>query len=117
MAVPLGVVHSAGHHRIEQGGEVVRIHLRVAGHHRHGVDSLIPAPFVSRGDGAADALVGLVLYKVQPIAKLRLVATRNVGRAVLAAIVDHHDVVHVLWHRLDYAPDQDLFVVRRHHDG
>ena len=112
-AVGLGVVALAGGDALDQGGEVVGIHLVVRGHDARDVDRVVARVLVAGDDGGADAGVHLVPEHLD--ARVGLGGATH-GR-VLGAVVDDDDPVdergdaaHGLGHEL-------LLVVGRDDDG
>ncbi len=91
-AVALGVVGVAVDHRVEQPRQVGRVHLPVAGHHRHDLGAELEGCRVAAGDGRADAAVVGVGDQRQARAAGGQGGDR-LGRAVDARVVDDDDQI------------------------
>src|SRR5262249_10563159 len=98
--------------------QVGRVHLRVAGHHRH--QEAWPAfperRLVATDDGATYAAVRGVPDHPQPVTHAAAGCAQGLRGAVGRGVIHDHHAVDEARHRFQHLPDELLLVVSGHDD-
>ena len=111
--VRLRVLDLAARHRVDDGGEIVRIHLVVRRHDAGDVDLLVERASVAGDDRGPHALVTVVLDQLDaPVDE----PPDGVPCPVLRGVVDDDDAIDEFGDAGERRPDQRLLVVSGNHD-
>jgi len=113
-AVALGIVNTPPSYRVEQGRQIVRIHLAVAVHLDGHIETVVPRPFQAGGHCPAHPLIGpmanqfdVAFFSPDPFDDRRGVVPTGI-------VYDHHPI-HEIGHAPDHPTDLAGLVVGRHH--
>ena len=114
--VAFAVVGLAVGDGLEDLGQLLGVHLAVAGHDRHDLHLRLQRRLVAGGDGLAYTATGFVADELDAVASVPGPVLDDLGGLVGAAVVDHEDAVDELGHGGQHAFDLPLLVVSRDHD-